>query len=335
MSRWINRPEGSNWGDFGEDDQIGRMNLLTPEKRLEGLAEVRDGRSFTLSLPLDYPGWSGVVMGREPPELLTRQVSGRDVYNYPFGELMPGSRDLVCDDAVTLSTQYSTQWDSLAHWGRMFDADGDGVEEAVYYNGYRADEHLVGGKKPYAHRLGIENLAMAGVQGRAVLIDLEAGRDETGPSVGYDAFMRAIAAQKADVRAGDFLLLWGGYDELLLSMNKNPDSERLAEAGVALDGSDNRLLQWIVDSGVVAICSDHPAVEQVAFEHGRCDHGASFLPLHELCLFKLGIHLGEMWYLAELARYMRAAGRSAFLLTAPPLRLPGSVGSPVTPVALV
>ncbi|MGB3595516.1 MAG: cyclase family protein, partial [Pseudomonas neustonica] len=59
------------------------------------------------------------------------------------------------------------------------------------------------------------------------------------------------------------------------------------------------------------------------------------LPLHEHCLFKLGIHLGELWYLTELAEYLQAKGRSRFLLTAPPLRLPGAVGSPVTPVAMV
>ena len=45
--------------------------------------------------------------------------------------------------------------------------------------------------------------------------------------------------------------------------------------------------------------------------------------------------LGELWYLKELAAWLCAAGRSRFLLTAPPLRLPGTVGSPVTPVATV
>jgi len=59
------------------------------------------------------------------------------------------------------------------------------------------------------------------------------------------------------------------------------------------------------------------------------------LPLHTHCLFKLGIHLGELWYLEELALWLRANRRSAFLLTAPPLRLPGAVGSPLTPIATV
>lgn len=44
---------------------------------------------------------------------------------------------------------------------------------------------------------------------------------------------------------------------------------------------------------------------------------------------------GELWYLHELAGWLREHGRSRFLLTAPPLRLPGIVGSPVTPIATV
>ena len=86
------------------------------------------------------------------------------------------------DDVVTLSLQYSTQWDSLAHVGAEFDADGDGVEEAVYYNGYRAGVDLVGPKpdaagdggnhRCFAHHLGLEHMAFHGVQGRGVLVDL-------------------------------------------------------------------------------------------------------------------------------------------------------------------
>jgi hypothetical protein len=46
-SRWQRRPEGSNWGDFGPDDQLGRLNLLTPEKVRQGVAEVREGLTFS------------------------------------------------------------------------------------------------------------------------------------------------------------------------------------------------------------------------------------------------------------------------------------------------
>src|SRR3546814_18596230 len=52
------------------------------------------------------------------------------------------------------------------------------------------------------------------------------------------------------------------------------------------------------------------------------------MPLHELCLFKLGIHLGEIWYLSALPDWLHTHGLSRFLLTAPPLHLPDVGGSP-------
>ena len=61
----------------------------------------------------------------------------------------------------------------------------------------------------------------------------------------------------------------------------------------------------------------------------------SFLPIHHLCLFKLGVPLGELWYLGRAGGLAAGARRSRFLLTAPPLRLPGIVGCPLTPIATV
>jgi hypothetical protein len=42
-SRWRRWPEGSNWGDFGPDDQWGRLNLIAREKLRQGLAEATEG----------------------------------------------------------------------------------------------------------------------------------------------------------------------------------------------------------------------------------------------------------------------------------------------------
>lgn len=104
-----------------------------------------------------------------------------------------------------------------------------------------------------------------------------------------------------------------------------------------LDGSDQALLNWITESGVAAIAADNLAVESSSTLGVRKNIGplGAVLPLHEHCLFKLGVHLGELWYLTELANWLHAHQRSRFLLTAPPLRLPGAVGSAVTPVATV
>ena len=101
-----------------------------------------------------------------------------------------------------------------------------------------------------------------------------------------------------------------------------------------LDGRDPALLEWIAASQIAALVADNYAVEGL-LGRDRDESRHSFLPIHHLCLFRLGVPLGEMWYLHELAAWLRRNGRSRFLLTAPPLRLPGAVGSPVTPVATV
>ena len=118
-------------------------------------------------------------------------------------------------------------------------------------------------------------------------------------------------------------------------MHKEPDPKVLeANPCAALDGRDERLLNWITRTGVVALISDNRAVEASPSRPCTEDHCAS-LPLHAHCLFKLGVYLGEIWLLSDLADWLRAHGRSRFLLTAPPLRLPGAVGSPANAVATV
>src|SRR6266568_2107963 len=262
--RWKRRPEGSTWGDFGPDDQLGRLNLLTPEK-------VRQG-----------------------------------------------------------------------------DAEGDEIPEPVYYNGYRADEHIVGPadvkdaggidlveakSTSQARALGVENMAQKCVQGRGAMIDLHAHVGRARVLIGYDELMRILDADKVEVEAGDMVLLHTGFDEVLLEMRKEPDPEVLRNSCAALNGRDPRLLDWITRSGLCALIADNYAVEVFpSVRHAGC---CAALPLHEHCLFKLGVNLGELWQLSPLARWLREHQRYRFLLTAPPLRLPGAVGSPATPVATV
>jgi hypothetical protein len=120
------------------------MNLLTPDKVLQGMAEVQTGQTFNLSLPLDFPGGNVLNPRRQPPVLRPTVREGKPNMNYQLWCDDPACTDVVCDDLVIMHLQYSTQWDSLAHVGSMFDANGDGVPEPVYYNGFRAGIDVVG-----------------------------------------------------------------------------------------------------------------------------------------------------------------------------------------------
>ena len=337
--RWKNRPEGSNWGDFGPDDQLGRMNLITPERRLKAMAEVRTGKVFCLSLPLDYPGGSVLNAQRKPPSFHP-VMRGEDVYfDVESAKVDPRFTDVSCDEAVTLYSQYSTQWDALAHKGSMFDADGDGVPEKVYYNGYKVVDEATG--KPLHGKVGagaltVATMAETCVQGRGVMIDLRHHLGDDRTSVDHDALMRIMDADKVEVGEGDMVCLHTGLGQRIMDMKRNPDPSIRTLCAV-LDGHDPKLLNWVTDTGLVALISDNLAVERSSSlgADPRLGGRGPALPLHEHCLFKLGVHLGELWYLTPLAEWLRANNRSRFLMTAPPLRLPGAVGSPATPVATV
>ena len=346
--RWKNRPEGSTWGDWGPDDQLGRLNLLTPEKVKQGIAEVREGRTFCLSMPLDYPGKNVLNPRRFPPVLRPNLRNGKINFLYRVGNDDPDLVDVINDDAVIMHLQYSSQWDSLAHVGQMFDADGDGKPEPVFYNGYRAGIDIIGpsdlkdagatGEVPavstsHADKLGIENMAEKCIQGRGVMIDLYAHFGRERKLVNYEDLKKIIDQDGVKIEPGDMVCIRTGVDLGLFEHKKNPDQEYFEHHFTALDGRDERLLQWITDTQVVALISDNAAVE--ASPSRQVPGKRANLPLHAHCLFKLGVNLGEYWYLSELAEWLRKNKRNRFLLTAPPLRLPGAVGSPPSPIATV
>jgi kynurenine formamidase len=143
-----------------------------------------------------------------------------------------------------------------------------------------------------------------------------------------------MAADNVVVEPGDMLLLHTGYATRVLEWDRNPDPRKLFTTGSYLDAHDPALLDWITESQIAALVADNYAVEGLLGKD-KDPSRHSFLPIHHLCLFKLGVPLGEMWLLDSLATWLRANNRSRFLLTAPPLRLPGIVGSPLTPIATV
>jgi kynurenine formamidase len=253
--------------------------------------------------------------------------------NRPMATTYPGAVDVICDDAVTMALQCSTQWDGLCHMGYFFDADGDGQPEMLYYNGWRAGADVHSHNDGGAQRLGIEKMAATCIQSRGVLIDFERHFGPGRRAISYADMVRVLEADRIDITPGDVICLHSGYADTLVKMDKPYDASVLRTLGAELDGFDQQLLQWISDSGVAAIAADTAAVE--TFRRIKPGETRVLMPLHEHCLFKLGLPLAEYWWLTPLAHALRERGRHYFMLTAPPLRLPGAVGSPVSPVGTI
>jgi hypothetical protein len=88
-------PDGSTWADFGPDDQLGRINLLTPARVKAAVSEVKEGLTFCLSLLLDQPNEFVMAPYRHAALLRPGLVGGMPNFNRPWSEFEPGSTDIV------------------------------------------------------------------------------------------------------------------------------------------------------------------------------------------------------------------------------------------------
>lgn len=93
-------PPGNAWGLFGANDQLGRLNLLTSEVVAAAASEIREGLRISLDWPLNKPA---------------RINSFRQRFKH---EILPQPPMALNDDAVSLNTQCSTQWDGFRHYGK-------------------------------------------------------------------------------------------------------------------------------------------------------------------------------------------------------------------------
>jgi kynurenine formamidase len=296
-----------NWGRWGRDDQRGAANLITPERIVEAARLVRRGMVISLAVPLDA---SGPVFPPRTPPMRLMAVSGAD---YAAGEKVPeASAGLhISDDYIFMPLQGSTQWDSLAHaW------TGDRL-----YNGVPQTDVRGSG----AARLGIQNVKDSLV-GRGVLVDVLAakgGKLAPGAAITRADLEAALARQKTEVRPGDIVLVRTGVVPAFYAIADPAERTRFLfspQAGLALDTAG-----WVREHDVAAIAADNLTLE--------------FFPakgetLHATLIPKLGVYIGEVWWLEELAADCAADGRYEFFLAAQPLNLTRAVGSPVNPVAI-
>jgi kynurenine formamidase len=296
----------SNWGRWGPEDERGTLNLITPDVLLRAARCVRRGRAFSLGVELGPGGpQSGSVVGRFNPQRYMTAIA------QPFPE--PGGF-CFSDDVITMPLQCATQWDSLAH------AHYDGL----LYNGYPAAQAL---STAGAARNGIDKQAPGGMMSRGVLLDLARlhGAARLAPSTlvrpaDLDA---ALARQRVDLLPGDVLLLRTGHINVWL---EDGDRETYLWQGPGL-GID--CMEWLRARDVAAVCADNTAIEVMP-----CEEPDVFFPVHCLALRDMGMPLGEIFWLEELATDCAADGVWDFLFCAPPLRVTHGLGSPVNPLAV-
>ncbi len=294
----------SNWGRWGADDERGTLNFITPEVVRRGAARVKRGDVFSLGLNFGAEGPQIGQGGRVNPLHLMSAVAGQ------IGPDPEGFR--YSDDVVVMPLQCATQWDSLAHvhYGGQL------------YNGYPASTITPAG----AARNGIDKVG-AGIVSRGVLLDLAraAGVDRLPPGRVIGPGDLETAERAAGVRAesGDVLLIRTGHLDVF-----KKDGDRVGYMR-QMPGLGVACAEWLHAREVAAVASDTNAVEVIPFEDASTP-----LPLHLLCIRDMGLTLGEMFDLGDLAADCAADGVYEFLFSAPPLKVTGGVGSPLNPLAV-
>lgn len=302
-----------NWGKWGPDDQIGTLNYVQPEDIVAATRLVQKGKVISLALNFDNNGPQGgktkyPAMGRfNPIHLMLR--TGTDAYS----GVLDSRKIRGSDDIIMMPTQAGTQWDGLGHifYGNHM------------WNGYDCRTVTSAG----AQKCGIEKTKDRMV-GRGVLFDIPR---MLGMQYLPDTF--AITNEMLDkaekhfgveVRRGDYLLVRTGQMEAMLSA-KSWDGYSGGDApGLAFE-----TLDWLHKKQVAGIATDTWGAEVRPNESDDANQ-----PWHWISIPIMGLTVGEIFDLAELAKECAEDKKYEFLFVAPALPVTGAVASPVNPLAI-
>lgn len=272
--------KGFGWV-WGPQDEVGALNaILSPEYVLKALREVKLGRIYDLGVRVDrssykWPGHSPIeVIAFRTPQGVKR---GKDIAAFATHPRQLGFHSC----ALFISDNVGTQIDSLGH----ITAGADDH----WYNGFREQD--------YGGDFGLMKAdadSIPPIVARGVLIDVAGWKAvDALPgnfAIGSKELQAALAAQKVDVEPGDAVLIRTGT--LRYWGQTGADHARLAQhdsAGLTLEGA-----RWLVEQkGAVFIGADTSGLEW---------GGDPTLPVHEYLLVQQGVHIGEFFYLEDLAR---------------------------------
>ncbi|PNY23447.1 Uncharacterized protein TCAP_06607 [Tolypocladium capitatum] len=299
-------PKGNAWGLFGEDDQCGMLNLLTPENTAKAAREIVDGTRVSTDWPLD--SMSNPCFGRRPLVHTLKEKAPR----------------AVNDDELAFNTQSSSQWDGFRHFGFQ--------KEKVFFNGKTQSDlqtTTVNGIQAWVDQ--------GGIVGRGVLLDYAAWADARGievkpfeaVSIPASTLTAVAASQGTAFQDGDILFIRSGWIRAYTAL---PEDGRQALANhqvppaIGLESSEETL-RWLWDRSFAAVAGDHPALEA-----WPCQNPDFWL--HEWLLAGWGMPIGELFDLERLGEECRERKRYTFFFSSVPLKVPGGVASPPNGVAI-
>ena len=283
--------ELSNWGRWGPDDQLGTLNLITPAKRKQAVALVKEG--FAVSLAHDV--------------LKERAEDNTS----PFVHTMnPRVGQFALDSYQVSYHGYAhTHMDALCH----------AFYQGKMYNGFSQDEVTAKG----AAKDSILT-AKTGVMTRGVLMDIPRLKDVDYLEPGTPIYTEDLEAweKKAGfkVMPGDVIFIRTG--RWARRADKGPWPVGRNSAGLHASCA-----KWLHDRGVAMVGSD------VASDLVPSQVEGVGLPVHQLLLVAMGVHIFDDCDLETLSAAAAQRKRWVFLLTAAPMAIPGGTGSPLNPIA--
>lgn len=295
-----------NWGRWGDDDEIGTLNFITDEIRRAAAGLIRTGQIVDLGMPFDADGPQKAGMnGRfNPVHRMTIMP----------GDAVSPSGMVVSDDLVILPTQCATQWDSMAHIGY----------DGAFYNG-RPYSVVTASGGAVANSI---DATVGRLVGRGVLLDIAGlkGVPSLAPSeeITADDLDAACARQGVEVGTGDILLIRTGWYRYYID-----ESLGVPYIGTEIPGLGVSCCEWLHDREVAAVAADNQAVEVKPSPHPHWG-----LPVHMILIRDMGMTLGEIFDLENLAAACRSDGVWDFFFSGVGLKLSNAVGSPVSPIAI-
>lgn len=291
--RWL--VELSNWGRWGKDDELGTLNLITPAKRKQAAALVREGVTVSLASNASKEKQVDVPCPVEWAMVTASEAGATDRIGYPC-----------------IHGAGTTHLDSFAHrffGGKMW--NGYPVSKLVTKEGGAAKNSI----------LTMKN----GIVTRAVLYDIPRLKGVPYLEPGVRIFPEDLEAweKKTGVKAGagDALLLRWGRWARRAKLGAWPIDEQSA-------GLDNSVIPWLKKRDIALLAWETPGyAPQPPGDLPR-------LALHDFVLAVLGVHLVDRADFDALSEAAAARNRWEFMLVVAPLPIPNGTGSPANPIAV-